>query len=352
MSKKDFYEILGVRRDASQDEIKKAYRKLANELHPDKNPDDPTAEEKFKEVGEAYATLSDEKKRRMYDQFGRIGGPRMRYRDPMQENRYWQMHFGSARNTFVPHIEHFVRISFREAFTGTKIEAQISRHDPCEDCSGRGYGDDCDVEICPACNGTGRILHQNLIFAIETECGRCGGVGSRIRNPCKSCRGQGSKLVNTRLNIEVPRGTAPGTVLRVPQGGHWAKEAQGRGDVYLKLVVEDHPLFSFEGWPDLHCVVPVTIKQAVCGAKVPVPTPHGNAGLKLPVGVKNATILKMGGKGMPKRSGYGDLYVTVLVDIPKLGPKERKVFEEMDESEMRYEAVKAYLDLLDELAGK
>lgn len=349
---KDFYEILGVSRDASQDEIKKAYRKLANKYHPDKNPDDPDAEEKFKEASSAYATLGDKEKRRMYDRFGNTEPPRMRTR-PSGMDAFWNMSFGGRRETFIPHIEQYLKISFMEAFSGKKVHTSVNRQDPCEECSGRGYASDADVEICPVCKGSGQIAETMMrVMRVVSTCPNCNGLGSRIKKTCTSCNGKGAKLNTFKMDITVPPGTEPGKILRVQGAGHWAKDADQRGDVFLRLAVEQHPLFQFESWPDLHCIIPITIKQAVCGASVKVPTPHGNAQLKVPAGTKNATVLKMKGKGMPRASGHGDLYVTILVDVPKLSGKQKKIFEEMDEEEMDYEAVKSYLDLLDELAGK
>ena len=177
---KDFYEILGVPRNASQEEIKKAYRKLANEFHPDKNLDNPEAEEKFKEVGTAYSTLSDATKRRMY---GHAGGPRMRQRDHAEENRFWNVHFGGAHNVVLPHIEHVLKITFEEAFAGTKIDTQINRHDPCGTCAGKGCEKDADVQVCAFCNGTGRLMRKMLVFNVESDCPHCMGMGSMIKNP-------------------------------------------------------------------------------------------------------------------------------------------------------------------------
>jgi len=348
---KNFYEILGVGRSASQDEIKKAYRRLANELHPDKNPENPEAEEQFKEVGEAYGTLSDPHKRQIYDQFGKSGGPRMRQRNSAQENQYWEMHFGER--FYIPHIEHLFKIGFMELFKGATTDTRINRRDPCDECSGRGYGDNGSVEICTMCGGTGRVSSRMILLNVVITCQNCNGMGSKIKNPCHSCKGDGSKLKSTTLRIDVPRGTPPGKILCVPGAGHWAKEVNKRGDVYVKLVVEEHPLFIMDEWPNLHCVVPVTIRQAVCGASVRVPTPHGDAALRIPPGIKNGTVLKMKKKGMPKGgSAYGDLHVSILVDVPALNAEQKKIFEGIDEAGMDYSAVQSYLDLLDELEGK
>jgi len=348
---KDFYEIMGIPRSASGDDIKKAYRKLAQELHPDKNPDNPEAEERFKEIGEAYSVLSDPGKRQMYDSTGYVGGPKMRGGQG-RENMYWNVGFNPP--IFIPHIEHIITISLKEVFEGAIVEIFFNRHDPCNTCSGRGYGSDADVEVCQVCGGTGRASRRMFMVNMVMDCSHCGGLGSKIKNPCKDCRGQGSLLKNNSMKVTVPRGTPPGKILRVAAAGHWAKESSQRGEVYIRLDVESHPLLRFDGWPNLNCTIPITLKQALCGAKIHVYTPHGMAELKTPAGIKNGTILKIKSKGMPVlgRSGYGDLYVTAAVDIPQLDESSQKMFKEMDEGGMKYSEVESYLEILDQLEGK
>jgi len=349
---KDFYEILGIPRSASADDIKKAYRKLAQELHPDKNPDNPEAEEKFKEVGEAYSVLSDADKRRMYDRTGATGRmPPPHFRQ--QGGMHWNVQYGAQ--FMAPHIEHSMKISFEESFNGVETEISFNRRDPCDTCSGVGYGSDADVEICPMCNGTGRAHKRIVMMNLVTECPHCNGMGSRIKNPCRDCRGDGSVLRNHQLKVTVPPGVPPGKLLRVTDAGHWMKNAPNRGEVYIQLNVERHPILNFDVWPNLDCTIPVTLKQALCGAKIQVLTPHGMAELKVPAGIKNGTILKMKSKGMPiigTNGAYGDLYVEIVVDVPRLNETSKKIFEEMNEDGMEYSEVKTYLDLLDGLAGK
>jgi len=352
---KDFYEILGVSRTASADEIKKAYRQLAQKHHPDKNPENPESEEKFKEVGEAYAVLSDKKKRSMYDRLGYAG-----YQEARQETRgdrgggmRWS--YNENFTVMIPHIEEFLYITLDQVLKEPKMEVKIKRYDPCFTCSGRGYENSDDVEICSMCNGRGKVTRGMLVINIVTDCPACGGRGKTLKNKCPSCNGRGITLEDATMHITVPYGVNPGTILRMPAEGHWSREAQRRGDVYYQVVVEEHPLFKYNEWPRIHYEVPLTVKQAVCGGTVDVLTPHGNAKLEIPSGVKSGTILRLKGKGMPKNTkehGLSDLHIMVKIDTPQPDDEIKKIFAEMDEGKMKYSEVKAYLDLLKNLAGK
>jgi len=336
MAKRDYYEVLGVERTASEEEIIKAYRKLAVKFHPDKNPGDKTAEESFKEVGEAYEALSDPQKRAAYDQYGHAAfDPRMRARgggfhDPFEIFReafgasgsIFDDLFGSDRSDPTgpqrgSDLRYDLEISFDEAANGCEKEVTVTKLDQCEHCHGSGREADSKVKTCPTCGGRGQVVSSRGIFSIAQTCPRCEGTGRVIENPCRVCRGAGRKEHTSTIKLKIPAGVDTGARLRSTGSGEAGLRGGPPGDLYVVLHVQAHEIFQRDG-DDLICDVPISFVQATLGSEIEVPTLRGKASIKIPAGTQTGTVFRLKGKGIKNVQGYGhgDLHVRVSVEVP------------------------------------
>jgi len=357
MAYKDYYKVLGVSREATDKEIKQAYRRLARQYHPDVNPGDKQAEEKFKEISEAYEILSDPEKRKKYDQFGEYwkqasgagagfggfgGRPDFSGFDfdfsggglgDLFENL-----FGSRAGTGtrsrqrvqVQDLQAEVEITLREAYAGTAKTLQVAAPEVCARCSGTGQMATARTQTCPSCGGSGRRRPGGGIFSIGGFCEQCGGVGQINLERCQDCSGSGMVQRTRRVEVKIPAGVHDGAKIRLAgEGGVGSNGA--RSDLYLIVKVVPDPFFERKG-DDLYCDLPITFAEAALGAEVEVPTLKGKVNLKIPAGIQSGQALRLAGLGMPhlKGGGTGDLYVRVKVAVPKtLTPRERDLIQEL-----------------------
>ncbi len=340
--KRDYYEILGVERNASDEELKKAYRKLARQFHPDTHSGDEqkkTAEEKFKEINEAYAVLSDEEKRRRYDTFGHVDGSQGF--DGFQGgfgdifNDIFDDFFGGGRGgqrvTRGSDIEYRLTLAFEDAVNGKEVSLQLPRWELCPECKGTGAKTPEDVKICPSCKGAGQLRFQQGFFTINKTCGRCHGAGHTVTAHCPACRGQQRVRTDRVLNVHIPAGVETGTRLRLANEGELGSNGGPPGDLYVLIGVQAHPVFTRKG-NDIVCEVPISFVAAALGAKVKVPTLKGeHAVIKIAPGTQHDKIFRLKGLGAPslRSNGTGDQLVRVKVEIPsKLNPKQKALLEE------------------------
>ena len=353
MSKRDYYEVLGVSKTATQDELKKAYRKLARKYHPDLNKDNEEAAEKFKECNEAYSVLSDDQKRAQYDQFGHaafenggmgggggfggaggfggFGGSGME--DIFDMFFGGQGGRGGSRAKTGPQrgadLRFDLEITFEEAAFGLEKEINLYRDETCDHCHGEGAEPGSTVESCPECNGTGYVrFTQNTMFGQmvnERPCSRCKGEGKIISEPCKECRGKGTVKRNKKLKVKIPAGVDNGSRLRVSGEGEAGAKGGPNGDLYVYLYVKPHKFFERDGTTVL-CEVPINIVQATLGADIKVPTLDGQVTMKVPEGTQPGKVLRLKGKGIPSLRGgsRGDQLVRIKVVVPtKLSDKQK-----------------------------
>ncbi len=344
MSKRDYYEVLGVSKTATQDELKKAYRKLARKYHPDLNKDNPEAAEKFKECNEAYSVLSDEQKRAQYDQFGPEafenggmgGGPGAGgfggfggFGGSGMEDIF-DMFFGGqgrgGRSTNAgpqrgADLRFDLEISFEEAAFGIEKEISLKRAERCEHCHGEGAEPGSKVETCPECHGSGYVrFTQNTMFGQmvnERPCSRCHGEGKIISDPCRECRGTGTVKKTKKLKVKIPAGVDNGSRLRVGGEGEAGLKGGPSGDLYVYLYVKPHKFFERDGTTVL-CEVPINIVQATLGAEIKVPTLDGQVTMKVPEGTQPGKVMRLKGKGIPslRGGGRGDQLVRMKVVVP------------------------------------
>ena len=348
MAKRDYYEVLGVERSASADEIKSVFRKLALKYHPDRNPGDKSAEQKFKEAAEAYEVLSDPEKKRRYDQFGHEGlrGTTMRGFSSFEDifdafsdvfgGGLFDGFFGGGRRR--PRrgasLECEVVLEFEEAAFGESKTIDVTRQEICENCSGRGARPGTQPVTCPYCGGRGQIVQAQGFFSIQTTCPRCKGRGTHIETPCPRCDGVGRAAKRTKIDIRVPPGVQDGMSLRLAGQGEIGDDGALRGDLYCYLHVKPHPLFERAG-DDIVCHVPIGFGQAALGAPVEVPTLRGKALLNIPCGTQSGDVLRLRGQGLPRpRGGQGDQLVAVTIETPrKLTAKQEELLREFAETE-------------------
>ena len=361
-SKRDYYEVLQVSKTASAEEIKRAYRKMAVQFHPDKNPGDASAEEKFKELGEAYDVLSDPEKRAAYDRFGHNafaqgggaarGGSGGGFHDPFDVFRevfgagggggggggiFEQFFGGSAggggrredRNRGAD-LRYDLEISLEEAARGCEKDVPLEKMELCPGCKGSGGEQGAKVVTCSDCRGRGQVLASRGFFQVAQTCGRCRGTGQLIDKPCKRCGGEGRQEQPSRIKLKIPPGVEDGNRLRSTGQGEAGVRGGAPGDLYVIVSVKRHEVFERDG-ANLYCEVPISFTTATLGGEVIVPTLEGKAQLKVPAGTQGATMFKLKGKGMPQlnRSVAGDLLVRVLVEVPtKLDGEQRRKLEE------------------------
>ena len=350
MSKRDYYEVLGVARTATDADIKSAYRKLALKYHPDRNPGDKAAEDHFKEAAEAYSVLADTDKRHMYDRFGHagLGGAATGGFDPSVFTGFEDILgglgdifglgdvFGGGRRRGGPQrgadLRYDLEITFEESARGTETSLQIPRQEACETCGGSGAAAGSKPTTCPQCQGRGQLRYQQGFFTVARTCGQCRGSGSVIANPCQTCRGAGRVQKEKKLTLNIPAGIATGQRLRVQGEGEAGAGGGPHGDLYVVIHVQDHAFFHREG-NDLYCEIPLNFPTLALGGAITVPTLDGDEALVIPEGTQSGETFRVRGKGMPdvqRRGAKGDLLVTVKVQTPKkLSKEQRKLLEQL-----------------------
>jgi molecular chaperone DnaJ len=351
-NKADYYEVLSVSRGASDQELKSAYRKQALKYHPDRNPGNRAAEEKFKEASEAYQVLSDPTRRAAYDRFGHAGvngqgsgfgaGPFAGGADigDIFGDLFGEMfnvsgatHRGT-RQQRGDDLRFDLTIDFEDAIFGAETEVKIRRLESCGACHGRGSASGRGPGVCGQCQGRGQIRYQQGFFSVARACGACGGTGSVIGDPCPTCHGETCVSNELKLNVKVPPGVEDGTRIRYAGEGDAGRSAGPRGDLYVVLAIRPHDFFEREG-QDLHCVIPISFPQAALGAEIEIPGIDGPVNLKIPEGTQSGREIRVRGRGVPHLNdkGHGDLVVKVLVQIPrKLTRAQRELVGKLAES--------------------
>ena len=372
MSKRDYYEILGVSRTATEVEIKSAYRKLAVQYHPDKNPGNQEAEEKFKEAAEAYSVLSDAQKRGAYDRFGHAGvgagaggagggfnAGFSNIEDIFDLFGFGDMFGGAAgrggRSSAQrgADLRYDLEITLEEAATGKEQKLRIPRLETCEECDGRGTEKGTEPETCITCSGSGQTRYQQGFFSVMRTCPNCGGKGQIIKSPCKNCRGAGRVEKEKSLEIKIPAGVETGSRLRIGGEGEAGANGGPTGDLYVVIHVAEHETFERQG-ANLYASVPISFAQAALGAEIEVKTLDGAETLKVPAGTQTGTVFRIKSQGMPVLGGRGkgDLFVAVTLVTPKTLTKEqRKLLEQLAEIEDKDFEDESFMDKVRNIFG-
>ncbi|MFO1174551.1 MAG: molecular chaperone DnaJ [Paracoccaceae bacterium] len=354
MAKRDFYEVLGVGRGASADEIKKAYRAKAKELHPDRNQDNPKAEAQFKEVNEAYDCLKDEQKKAAYDRFGHAafdggmgGGPR----GPQGQGDFasafsdvFEDLFGDfmgggrgpggrSRAARGSDLRYNLRVSLEEAYKGVQKTISVPTALSCSACHGTGAEGGSEPQTCPTCSGMGKVRAQQGFFTVERTCPTCNGAGQIVKNPCKVCRGAGRVEKERTLSVNIPPGVETGTRIRLGGEGEAGQRGGPAGDLYIFIEVKEHAIFQREG-VNLYCRIPVSLTTAALGGEVEVPTIDGGRSLvKVPAGAQNGKQMRLRAKGMPalRGAGQGDMVIEFAVETPiNLTARQKELLREFE----------------------
>lgn len=339
--------MLGVSRTVTEVELKSCYRKLAMQYHPDRNPNNPDAEERFKEITEAYTILADSEKRSMYDQFGHagVGGAAPGGFDASSFQDlgdifgeffgFGDVLGGGRRRSRVQRgadLREDLTLQFEQAVFGTEARVTVRRHEVCEECHGSGAAAGKGPTTCRSCNGRGQVRYQQGFFSIARTCPTCQGTGNVITDPCVKCKGEGRILRQRIVDAKIPAGVEDGTRIRFTGGGEAGPHSGPAGDLYIVLHVKEHPFFAREG-NDLHCTVPISITQAAMGSELNVPTLEGEHTLKIPEGTQPGATFRVRNKGVPVLNGHGkgDLYVEVRVQIPaKLSKRQKELLQELE----------------------
>jgi molecular chaperone DnaJ len=351
-TQRDYYEILGVPRSASAEEIKSAYRKAALRWHPDRNPDNKKeAEERFREATEAYSVLSDPQKRALYDRYGHAGlsgRPIMEpnvadviadeFRDIFGDLFGFEDLFGWGARRPRPErgadLRYDLTLTFEQAAAGVQTKIKVPRREVCPACRGVGARPGTGMVVCSACRGHGQLRYQQGLFTITRTCPHCRGQGRVIREVCPTCRGQGQVERERTIEVRIPAGVDTGTRLRISGEGEPGINGGPPGDLYIFVRVQEHPFFERRG-ADLYCTIPISVAQAALGTEILVPTLEGEERLRIPEGTQSGQIFRLKGKGLvnPHEGGRGDLFVRIQVVIPqKLTREQRRLFEQLAES--------------------
>lgn len=351
MTKRDYYEVLGVERTADDQTIKGAYRKLAMQYHPDRNPGNSDAEEKFKEAAEAYSVLSDGQKRAGYDRFGHQGVPGAAAQgfDP---NNFADLGdifgdlfgindlFGGGgkrrqnRAQRGDDVRYDLEISFQDMMRGLSAEIQAPRMDPCDRCVGTGAEPEDGLTVCPVCRGRGEVVYQQSFLSVRRTCSQCNGRGQIIRRPCTKCKGEAWIRRDRKLRVEIPAGVDTGTRVRVPGEGQPGGNGGGYGDLYVFISVKEHPIFDRQEF-DLHCTVPINIAQAALGVELEIETMDGAQSIRVSEGAQNGEKIRLKSLGVPRLngSGRGDLWIHLDIRVPKkLSREQRRLMEQLRET--------------------
>jgi molecular chaperone DnaJ len=361
MIKRDYYEILGLSRNATEDEIKKAYRRLALQYHPDRNPGDREAEDKFKEAAEAYEVLRDPQKRELYDLYGHEGlkgtgftGFRgfedifSSFSDIFED--FFRFSSGGRRRkrTYAEpgaDLRYDLNIPFEQAAFGTEIDIEVPRAEDCSTCQGTGAAPGTSPSQCPYCHGTGQVTHSQGFLTISTTCTHCGGEGSFITDPCKECKGTGKVKRKRKIHLTIPGGVDTGSRLRVPGEGEPGLRGGPPGDLYVIIHIEPHDFFEREG-DDIYCQIPISFPQAALGTKLEIPTLEGTRPLEIPAGTNSGEVFRIRGGGVKhlRGIGRGDQIIQVAVKTPAHLTKRQKEllmeFAALSESEHETRAQK------------
>jgi molecular chaperone DnaJ len=357
MAKRDYYEVLGVEKNASKDDIKKAYRKLAIQYHPDKNPGNKQAEEKFKEATEAYEILGDDQKKAAYDQYGFAGVEGMAGQGDFSsvfrgfEDIFGEGGFSSIfENIFGggggfrrsssggvrqgANLRYDIEIPFKDAVFGTKDKIQYSHNESCETCKGSGSTDGSSKKLCPTCRGSGQVRHSQGFFSVATPCYNCNGEGYIIEKPCNDCGGSGTQKKRQKIMVTIPAGVENGKRVVIPRQGDTGPNGGPPGDLYVFIRIKRHEYFERQGL-DLYCAVPISISQAALGADIRVTSlDNKTIKVKVPAGIQNGKMLRIRDEGVPSGSQRGSLYIKLMVQIPeKLSRRGKELLEELAKTE-------------------
>ena len=356
MAKRDYYEVLGVQKGATKDDIKKGYRKLAVQYHPDKNPGNKEAEDKFKEATEAYEVLSDDQKRQIYDQYGFAGlegmgggGYSNAYNDfqdlfgGFDFDSIFGSFFGGGRSRSREEVRnqganlrYDMDISFKDAVYGTKTEIQFTHNEVCDSCKGTGGVDGAERKTCPTCQGAGQIRRSAGFFSMTQTCPTCQGEGSTIDNPCRSCGGSGLEKRKRKIQITIPPGIDDGKRITIPKQGDAGRNGGPAGDLYIFMHILPHRKFERSG-DDLYCAVPVSIMQAALGAELTISTlDEKKIKIRIPAGIQNGKLLRVRDEGVPigTTGKKGDLYIKIIVKVPvKLSARSKQLLAEISKLE-------------------
>src|SRR5687767_11033790 len=373
-AKRDYYEVLGLSRGANEAEIKTAYRKLAVRFHPDKNPGDAEAEEKFKEAAEAYSVLSDAEQRARYDRFGHAGvsgaaGAQGNWgaqgfggiEDILGDLFGFGEVFGGARGAGGRRgaaqrgadLRYDLEMTLEEAAAGMTAQLRVPRLEACEGCKGSGAAPGTQPEACPGCGGAGQVRYQQGFFSVARTCGQCRGAGRVIRTPCEACSGAGRVEREKQIEVKIPAGVETGSRLRLAGEGEAGAQGGPAGDLYVVIHVKEHETFERQG-NNLYASVPVTFAQAALGSETTVPTLDGQETLKVPAGTQTGTVFRLKGNGMPVLGGRGrgDMFVSVTVVTPTtLTRDQRKLLEQLAEIEEKDLGDKGLMDKVRDIFG-